>query len=366
MKQLIASLLVVSATLYSIPSTAYEVDTHEKLSETAAKSSILSMDTSVLSNLGLPPSIEDNSNPFPNSEGIPRNILNLIKDGANFEDTLSAGRPSNHFYNPLNGAPLTLGILPLGLPSPNWALEDQGEITGILGFGKQEFSYRDARQYFYDALTKSTKMERDKNFGLTFQTLGMVIHHVQDMAQPQHVRNDQHLELKTSQELALCVLGGGISCATYFSIKNPSLYEAYTNRDDVRPGLPFSGYAPVYSSTDTATFNKPRNFWTHTTGAGLAQFTNSNFVSAGTNFGNSGMFNFPLFTPSLRTDMDIQQMCTNAKPACSNPNLSGKMTFYGNWVEDRFTGSKFLNQYASTRSIFDADLEDRSTRRNEG
>lgn len=331
---------------------AYGVTTHEDMSENAAKASVLVQDLGVLQDLG----IKDIRETFPNSNGSRVDIIELLRNGANFEDTLSAGRASNHFYNPLNGAPLTLGIK-LGSPSPDWALEDNGEITGILGFGKQKFSYRDARQYFFDALTKGTKADRDKNFGLTFQTLGMVIHHVQDMAQPQHVRNDQHLELKTSQELALCVAGGGITCAVYFAIKSPSLYEAYTNRDDVRPDLPFSGYVPVYPGKDTNIFNQPRKFWTSTTGAGLAQFTNANFVSAGTNFDNSGMFNFPLFTPSLRTDMDIQQMCANAKPACPNPNLSGKMTFYGNWVEDRFTGSKFLNEYASTRSIFDADLE---------
>ena len=255
---------------------SYEVDTHADMSEKALAASVLAMDPKTLKNLGLA-----NGQLFPNAKNAPSDIKGLFRDGANFEDTLGIGRSRNHFYNPLNGAPLTLGILPVGSPSPDWALEDRGEITGILGFGKQEFSYRDARQYFYDALTKSTNSERDKNFGLTFQTLGQVIHHVQDMAQPQHVRNDQHLELKTSYELALCVIGGGISCATYFSIKNPSLYEAYTNRDDVRRGLPFSGYAPVYSSTDTATFNKPRNFWTHTTGAGLAQFTNANDVRTG-------------------------------------------------------------------------------------
>ena len=173
-------LLVVTFGMTNI-AWAYEIKTHEDMSENAAKASVLVQDMGVLQNIG----IKNIREAFPNSNGSKVDIIELLRNGANFEDTLGIGRPRNHFYNPLNGAPLTLGILPVGSPSPDWALEDRGEITGILGFGKQEFSYRDARQYFYDALTKSTKSDRDKNFGLTFQTLGMVIHHVQDMAQPQ-------------------------------------------------------------------------------------------------------------------------------------------------------------------------------------
>ena len=307
---------------------AYEVDTHQDMSENALNTSNLSMDTSVLSNLGLLPLTSKQK--FPNSKSEAQNIIELIRTGAKFEDdvTLVNPRPLNHFFNPLTNAALTVGIA-LGSASPDWALEDTGVI------GNQDFSYRDARQYFYDALTKGPKAEREKNFGLTFQTLGQVIHHIQDMAQPQHVRNDAHL--------AAPIVG------------NPSAYERYTN--DVRSGLPFSGYAPVYSGTDTATFNKPRNFWTTSTGKGLAQFTNLNFVSAGTNFDNPGMFNSPPLDPSLRNDKDFQQLCAEAGAQCPNTNLSGIMTFYGNWVQDDYTGDKKLNLRASTESIFSPDLE---------
>lgn len=349
MKKLTGILFVSTLFFPAMLAWAYEVDTHEEMSAAAVATSVLKNQTDVLVNLGLKPLTDLQT--FPSSQGNPRTVVQLFREGANFEDTLGIGRPRNHFYNPLNGAPLSLGILPLGSPSPDWALEDRGEITGILGFGKQEFSYRDARQYFYDALTKSTKSERDKNFGLTFQTLGQVIHHVQDMAQPQHVRNDQHLELKTSYELALCVIGGGISCATYFSIKNPSLYEAYTNRDDVRRGLPFSGYAPVYSSTDTATFNKPRKFWHSVDGKGLADYTNRGFVSAGTIFDSS----FPaVLDTTSKQSFDIQTLLPGT-------SLKGMMTFYSSTVTDKYAGSSVVNRRAATSSIFDADIKKYAT-----
>ncbi|MHB9118458.1 MAG: phospholipase C/P1 nuclease family protein [Burkholderiales bacterium] len=319
----------------SIIASAYEVDTHERLTDNAVRVSALFLDSAALTDFGLEPL--SNKQKFPNSQGIPQEIIDLFRFGANFEDNASLSRPRNHFYNPLNGQPLTVKGIALGNASPDWALEDTTNIGG------QDFSLKDAREYLYKALTLPASADREKNFGLTFQTLGMVIHHIQDMAQPQHVRNDPHMD-----RLSL----GGLN-----PLYNPSVYEKFTDRPVVRGSLPFTGYAPVYSTADTATFNNPRNFWTKTTGAGLAQFTNANFVSAGTNFDNPGMFNFPLFDPALRTDMDIQQLCANANPPCPNPNLTGTMAFFGNWVEDRYTGQRTLNPMASTLSIFDADLE---------
>ena len=107
--------------------------------------------------------------------------------GARFEDDFP--RFLNHFYDPIYNRPLTVLGIAAGERSPDWALEDNTD------FGKQEFSLRHAREYLYKALTLPTKPERDKHFGLTFQTLGQVIHHVQDMAQPQHVRNDAYEKL---------------------------------------------------------------------------------------------------------------------------------------------------------------------------
>lgn len=361
MKYIVMTCFLGILLIFGRTALAYEVDTHEKISEAATNGSVLKTDSDVLLRIGLQLPIDNDQQRFPNSDGRLRNILNLIKGGARFEDTLSAARPMNHFYDPLSSAPLTIAGKAVGSTSPDWALEDKGQITGTLGFGKQEFSYRDAREYFFKALTLPGKTDREKNFGLTFQTIGMVIHHVQDMAQPQHVRNDQHLELLPPTgpvATGFCKLSP-ILCGLYFAAQNPSLYEAYTNRTEVRSKLPMDfsliGY-DIRNSKFTGTFNQPRKFWEFPTGVGLAQFTNANFVSAGTNF-DTNTFNFPLFTPALRSDMDIQQLCANANPPCPNPNLKGTMTFYGNWVDDRYTGQKMLNPMASTHSIFDAELK---------
>jgi hypothetical protein len=135
-----------------------------------------------LQELGLRPSILDDGAIFPNSRGIARSIRELVGDGAEFED--KPPRPVNHFYDPVNGAALQFS-------SPHWALElPHPNEHPILG---QKFSWREGRKYFLKALTEPARAERERNWGLTFETVGHVIHHIQDMAQPQHVRLDTHL-----------------------------------------------------------------------------------------------------------------------------------------------------------------------------
>ena len=181
MKQAFRLFIIVAIVSHPVMVFSYEQPTHVKLSEQATKASVLGkLDEKVLISLGLKPSIEDPSQVFPNAKNNPRRIIDLVTDGADFED--SDSRSINHFYDPVHNVPLSVPLIPTYM-SPDWALDDKADING------QEFSYKRAKQYLYDALTKGTKDERDKNFGLTFQTLGQVIHHIQDMAQPPHTRN---------------------------------------------------------------------------------------------------------------------------------------------------------------------------------
>ena len=228
---------------------AYKEPTHMEMSKAAASSSDLSK-IEKLNGIGLVLSMEDDKQQFPDSDGNLKSIINLIRQGANFEDTDS--RALNHFFNPLNNQPLTmLGFSIFNATSPDWAVEDKGDITSNIG-GAQNFSYKDARQSFYNALTLPTKTDRDKNFGLTFQTLGQIIHHIQDMAQPQHVRNDAHLD-KHSMEIFGLQLN---------PLYNPSFYENYTNDNlgklppclvytppSTRPATPICSPPPAPSGT---------------------------------------------------------------------------------------------------------------------
>src|SRR5712691_1665011 len=220
-----------------VPSSGYcyEIETHAGMSSEAAKQSVIN---NVLPDLGLV-SLDD----------IVQNLtlLDWIREGARREDdTFSEAfaRYRNHFFDSRPDAPNNggfTGFLPgvlnllIGLPAPDWALDPAPISSQIFGF-------KHGRSYFFDALTKSTKADRDASLALTFRTIGQVAHVVQDMGQPQHTRNDSHLL--------------------------PSLYERYVDRPGVRgqPGFFLGGSIPQ--------FNKSRDFFINDQGTGLAQYTN--------------------------------------------------------------------------------------------
>src|SRR5713101_5348151 len=245
----IRALIAAVAVLLPVAAECYERTTHADMSENAALNSQRLSEH--LADLGLS-SLDDKLT----LEGTPQSIRNWFREGAEREDdtlseTTTFARYRHHFFDPRPDAPnfggftgvvQSIGLLS-GLPAPDWALEPTPISSQIFGF-------KDARGYFLDALTKSAKTERDSQLALTFRTIGQVIHVVQDMAQPQHTRNDSH-------------------------VFPPSLFERYTNSK--RGNLDFlSGAIPQFS--------KPRDFFTNDQGTGLAQYTNRAFVSQDTNF----------------------------------------------------------------------------------
>ncbi len=312
---------------------AYELQTHEDMSEKAVELSVLIKEKKVLSDMG----IKDIKQAFPNSQGDEKDIIELVRNGARFEDGLTPcdSRPRNHFYDPRTSADLRRGLI-TGKPSPDWALEDNGDIND------QEYSYKNARQYLYDALTKSSQAERDKNFGLTFQSLGHVIHHVQDMAQPQHVRNDIHLNFG---ECWLKQIFG--------ALENPSLYEQWTR---ARGNLPFTD--PNYNQGKPVIFSTQRGFWSGADQKGLAQFTHRNFVSAGTNY---QLFNglpapnatYPQPVPIAGQSIHIRDLLAEEG---GTTDLDGYVDFIANTVIDPIVGDK-PNPRSASVSIFDQDLK---------
>lgn len=130
-------------TLLTVPVSAYEVGTHEEISEEVALMSSL---RSYLPTIGLK-SLEDQLEDV----NAKHSIVRWIRLGANHEDdTVSTNffRYRNHFYDPQHGgAGYTYPLVPSGEPSPDWALED------TRSFLTQSYSFKDARQAFHDALT---------------------------------------------------------------------------------------------------------------------------------------------------------------------------------------------------------------------
>lgn len=318
---------------------AYDPDsTHLDLTKAAFLKSAFALDATLASRIGFPQTIQRDF------------IAALIQDGSRAED--AGTRSLNHFYDVVNDRPLTV-LVSLGARSPDWALEDVSDIA------EQSSSYKDAKEAYYQAHVfnhpavnaEVNAAAREGAWTNTFAALGHVLHHMQDMGQPQHVRNDAHCD------------AGLAACYLQF---NPSRYERYSGNTNhgVRAGITRIAngpeISPVYPEPPgPSTFRTPRDFWVNNRGTGIAEYSNQNFVSQGTNFlmqsGQPVAAKYRLPVPINRpTDLPIAQAYADAGesvPAeiqafCANAASECLLRFY----------PTDLNPRAATLSLFDQDL----------
>ncbi|HBP86354.1 MAG TPA: hypothetical protein DD706_01500 [Nitrospiraceae bacterium] len=206
--------------------------------------------------------------------GTPRE---LMKQGSNKED--DKGRSLNHFHEPINNKGLELPVLG-GISAINWSLNP---------IGQQEWSWNDAREYYFKALTSSTKAERDEYWGKTFRALGQVMHLLQDSANPSHVRDDPHpfddgLHDYMERKSVGSYIGGGI-----FSPDPSMLEQVGATRSE-----PFSNLFDrnVYSGSNPQA--------TLSADVGVTEYTNANFFSDDTIPGQGSIFNADITFPTVR------------------------------------------------------------------
>jgi len=268
-----------------------------------------------------------------------QSILNLLTASSSLDwatDISSSGNLA--LYSPL------LCFLVPGCPTPTYT---------------NSYSYSEARTYFSNGLTKASATDRNSALGLMFLSLGHTNHLLQDAAQPQHVRNDPHLE----KDLP------GLSY-----LNNPSAYERYVDTTYSSPSAPAWTQSPQQwaSSYSPTSFGLPQDFFADALGLGLAEFTNANFVSAGTNCttplvntcDSVGGYNMPIID-----DFSAQSVYSlyGGTPQCNYalvglltqfPNLctSDQITFFANQISDKYTGQVIQNDDMSTYSVFDLDL----------
>jgi hypothetical protein len=325
--------LVTFASLIPSLAYAYDLDTHAKLSAAAAAESSVA---NALTNLQLviysKMDVQSISRPVINNG----TAFGWIREGAVREDGESPcdDRVRQHFYNPLNNMGYSFGAL-TGIPSPLWGLEDTTSASA------QEFSYRDARGYFWSALQSQTDADHQRNLALMFRSLGQVIHLIQDAAQPQHTRNDSH---------------AGLTCPYTFGLLGPaSLYEEYVEGKAITGNLSYGGY-PIVD------LPRPRDFWDTEDGRGIAEFSNRNFVSAGTNFTGwpndvqpASGFPSPNAAGARLFKEDVQTLIPGT-------SLTGVMTFVGTPWSDSYTGTGGYNTRTSTYSLFTDDLGRRGSK----
>jgi hypothetical protein len=214
--------------------------------------------------------------------GVEKTLSKWIQDGADFEDAgdyfqalAGKGRFANHFHNPL--ALLTeagLNDTQSGESALRWAQDGQNQAKFVEG----DWSWAKVRDHWYRSLTATGKADIDEFTVKTFRGLGHQMHLIQDMAQPDHVRNDAHptdglglrvhigFEKWAEKEYTLIRQIGASGTRPNVDL-TPQLYNLVPIGRLIDTRRYFSDMTPSNSSTQ-----------------GLAEYTNANFFSDDTIF----------------------------------------------------------------------------------
>ncbi len=381
------NLLALFILLYSSQVLSYKELTHYDMSVAAFKITEIGLEKAYLGKMGLVPYswVPIFPNPDP---GLDSNfkkqctikndgsryctIEELLGNGAILEDSsslLGIKRPLNHFFDPYYDRSLTQfgpnnDLTSLGYKSWEWALENEGELTETLTRPEQQYSYRDANKCFYNALTSENYDDRDFYYACMFNNLGQVIHHVEDMAQPEHTRNDQHIE--------------GL---------HTSFYEVFTQKrnDNSKKGLD-PEYLSYLNSPGLLkpAFSSAKSFWTtseiYGQRSGMADFSSYNFVTKDTAFAiydgtispdRYYPFPEPSQIPAIKdisdplvlgdTGAQICQEIKNDPEYLFIPDQPCVVEFIQTSVVDNLQPeTNGINEMAATYSVFDEAIADNS------
>jgi hypothetical protein len=123
----------------------------------------------------------------------------LVCAGAMWEDDngLDAGsaRSLNHFYDPTSKMGLHIrNTLGSALPSTNWGTQSNAAFSYLFFSGVNDYAWQNARSYQSNWIVQPLQTNRNGQAALMFRSVGQVMHLLQDTSQPQHVRNEQHLD----------------------------------------------------------------------------------------------------------------------------------------------------------------------------
>lgn len=223
-------------------------------------------------------------------------------------------RPGSHFYDPVNNT--ALNPVPFWVDvkkSPDWGsgFVDAFAADPVTYVSRRNhFTILDAREAMYRALTgrklgdpgdpsfpnipnaeiigpsgaAANNDIRKVYWATTFRALGDVVHLVEDMGQPQHTRNDTHSG-------RCIVLGDKSVLEKYINarvIQQPVARDEAIDADTTATITTFPSIS--LSQYPKPTFNRYSDYWSTRegmAGRGLGDFSNREFFSAGTNFGDN-------------------------------------------------------------------------------
>jgi hypothetical protein len=231
-------------------------------------------------------------------QGVTKKTTLWLQDGADFEDKgikipltpfEYPARSLKHFHDPTKTlAKAGLHDAFSGMSALLWSQnpEEQRKNTG------GDWTWQKVREYQYASLTFQEPGNRDAFEAGMLKGLGYQMHLVQDMSQPNHVRNDTHVldgmgkkafynnfetwAMKKDKDDILAILSTSRAQEILNSVVTVDLTAAFPSADIKAPVV------RLYDNrtTDTArTITPSKSF-----GQGLAEYTNANYFSEDTIF----------------------------------------------------------------------------------
>lgn len=283
-----------------------ETDTHEALNEYVSRNTLnsFSFNLYLKNNLGIQNGIEEDFNS--------KQVWKWLREGGKKEDIpywyMPYLRSVNHFHNPLTKQGFS-GIWGMGFLNGVSSLEWSQKPMGTQSPGGY-YSWYDARDYFYKALTSADKITREANFAETLRGLGQLMHLVEDLSVPEHTRDDGHYTFYNYEKWVKDTVNIKIIPSTgIISIRDTDL-QNYVNItpiffDPSSLGNPsqFAFYdVPIANLFDNRQYDaygsNPDS--TLQNNIGLSEYTNANFLSPDSMF--SSAFPYPNWASVVEYD----------------------------------------------------------------
>lgn len=290
-------------------------------------------------------------------EGVTHRALDWLREGSRLEDQSNffgiPTRSLNHFHNPTKPVEQAgLNDLFSGMSSILWA-QNRTAQSGKTG---GDWSWQMVRDHQYNYLTSTSKADEDANLARLLKGLGYQMHLIQDMSQPNHVRNDTHI-----------ADGSGKKTKNGFEIwakKNPNRVNALLSMNDAQQIIgsvsvdlskTFANYttmAPVARLSDTrdnlqintsVTPNIPYITPSVSFSQGLAEYTNANFFSEDTFFAAErySVSDKHYFPYPQKAETDLQKFINKELPTI--PIFDINKTYQTFAISKKTTSGEVLN-----------------------
>jgi len=222
-------------------------------------------------------------------------------------------RVFSHFHDPVNDRGLFVAKS-LGAKASDWALAPDASTPFFIIDGAPQrynsFNLATFHEAQWVALTGTDKAgtkvafnsnDRNTYWATAFRALGDIVHLNQDMAQPQHTRNDGH-----TGRLAGIIVGHKSVFERYTDARVRGIL-GFSNRDDTAdPNIAINPQPVTYAGYPMPSFTQYSDYWATTAKTGLADYSNKGFFSIGTlpsNWANS--YTFPSKDESTYTEEKV-------------------------------------------------------------